>query len=85
MAWSTCKQLWHAPHPPVVLNLVLSVRPSPSHHTQLAKLAGCHVVATAGGPSKVQLLKKLGADRVIDYKSEQLKVSKGEGGVANSY
>jgi hypothetical protein len=46
----------------------------PAPHTQLAKLAGCHVIATAGGPSKVQLLKKLGADRVIDYKSERLKV-----------
>lgn len=41
---------------------------------QLAKQAGCHVIATAGGPEKVALLKQLGADRVIDYKAEKLKV-----------
>lgn len=35
---------------------------------QLAKLAGCHVVATCGGPAKARLLRQLGADRVIDYK-----------------
>lgn len=41
---------------------------------QLAKLAGCHVVATCGGASKAAMLKALGADRVIDYKTEVLKV-----------
>lgn len=35
---------------------------------QLAKLAGCHVVATCGGAQKAQLLKELGVDRAIDYK-----------------
>jgi NADPH:quinone reductase-like Zn-dependent oxidoreductase len=35
---------------------------------QLAKLAGCHVVATCGGAAKAQLLRQLGVDRVIDYK-----------------
>ncbi|PNW72202.1 hypothetical protein CHLRE_16g677950v5 [Chlamydomonas reinhardtii] len=40
---------------------------------QLAKAAGCHVVATCGGPDKAQLLKELGADRVIDYKRESVK------------
>jgi NADPH:quinone reductase-like Zn-dependent oxidoreductase len=35
---------------------------------QLAKLAGCHVVATCGGAAKAQLLRRLGVDRVIDYK-----------------
>ncbi|KAG1673072.1 hypothetical protein FOA52_013141 [Chlamydomonas sp. UWO 241] len=40
---------------------------------QLAKLAGCHVIATAGGPAKAAMLRALGADRVVDYKSEDLK------------
>eukprot|EP00775_Hariotina_reticulata_P002616 gene2616-2917_t len=35
---------------------------------QLAKLAGCTVVATCGGQHKAGLLKQLGADRVIDYR-----------------
>eukprot|EP00878_Enallax_costatus_P017907 GHUV01018826.1.p1 GENE.GHUV01018826.1~~GHUV01018826.1.p1 ORF type:complete len:136 (-),score=19.97 GHUV01018826.1:1217-1579(-) len=35
---------------------------------QLAKLAGCHVVATCGGAQKARLLRELGVDRVIDYK-----------------
>lgn len=35
---------------------------------QLAKLAGCHVVATCGGADKAQLLRELGVDRVINYK-----------------
>ncbi len=41
---------------------------------QLARLAGCHVVATAGGPDKVALCKALGAHRVVDYKTEKLGV-----------
>lgn len=41
---------------------------------QLAKLAGCHVIATCGGPDKAVMLKRLGADRVIDYKTEDLQV-----------
>jgi NADPH:quinone reductase-like Zn-dependent oxidoreductase len=34
---------------------------------QLARLAGCRVVATCGGGAKAELLRRLGADRVIDY------------------
>lgn len=36
---------------------------------QIAKEAGAWVCATTGGPAKVQLVKGLGADHVIDYKS----------------
>eukprot|EP00879_Flechtneria_rotunda_P012556 GHRR01013111.1.p1 GENE.GHRR01013111.1~~GHRR01013111.1.p1 ORF type:complete len:519 (+),score=205.96 GHRR01013111.1:42-1598(+) len=35
---------------------------------QLARMAGCHVVATCGGQDKAQLLKELGVDRVINYR-----------------
>ena len=41
---------------------------------QLAKLAGCHVIATCGGPGKAEMLRQLGVDRVIDYTKEKLKV-----------
>jgi NADPH2:quinone reductase len=37
---------------------------------QLAKAAGAHVIATAGGPRKVEVCRQLGADRAIDYTSE---------------
>lgn len=40
---------------------------------QLAKLAGNTVVATCGGQDKAKLLKELGVDRVIDYKTEDIK------------
>ncbi|XP_020573422.1 uncharacterized protein LOC110019897 [Phalaenopsis equestris] len=40
---------------------------------QLAKLAGNKVVATCGGESKAKLLRSLGADRVIDYRKENIK------------
>ncbi|EGD97578.1 quinone oxidoreductase [Trichophyton tonsurans CBS 112818] len=39
--------------------------------TQLLKLAGAKVIGTAGGPEKVELVKGLGADVVIDYKSTE--------------
>eukprot|EP00271_Cylindrocystis_brebissonii_P011675 TRINITY_DN29580_c0_g1_i1.p1 TRINITY_DN29580_c0_g1~~TRINITY_DN29580_c0_g1_i1.p1 ORF type:complete len:659 (-),score=121.71 TRINITY_DN29580_c0_g1_i1:431-2407(-) len=39
---------------------------------QLAKLAGNRVVATCGGAEKASLLKGLGVDRVIDYKTENV-------------
>ncbi|KAK2746323.1 NADPH:quinone reductase [Myotisia sp. PD_48] len=55
--------------------------------TQLLKLAGAKVIGTAGGPEKVALVKSLGADVVIDYKSADgsnwlkkvLEVTGGEG------
>jgi NADPH:quinone reductase-like Zn-dependent oxidoreductase len=37
---------------------------------QLAKLAGAWVCATTGGPEKVAKVRALGADHVIDYKSD---------------
>jgi NADPH:quinone reductase-like Zn-dependent oxidoreductase len=37
---------------------------------QLAKLAGCHVIACAGTDEKAALLKALGADHVINYRKE---------------
>ncbi|KAJ7946040.1 zinc-binding alcohol dehydrogenase domain-containing protein 2 [Quillaja saponaria] len=40
---------------------------------QLAKLSGNTVVATCGGEEKAKLLKDLGVDRVIDYKTEDIK------------
>ncbi|XAR59461.1 15-hydroxyprostaglandin dehydrogenase (NAD(+)) [Bertholletia excelsa] len=40
---------------------------------QLAKLAGNTVVATCGGKEKATLLRNLGVDRVIDYKTEDIK------------
>jgi NADPH2:quinone reductase len=37
---------------------------------QVAKLRGAFVIATAGGPEKTGIALNAGADRVIDYKSE---------------
>ncbi|UJL45526.1 NADPH:quinone oxidoreductase family protein [Virgibacillus sp. NKC19-16] len=37
---------------------------------QLGKAKGAKVIATAGGPEKVQICKDLGADIAIDYKSQ---------------
>lgn len=39
--------------------------------TQLLKLAGAKIIGTAGGPEKVELVKSLGADVVIDYASPE--------------
>lgn len=39
---------------------------------QLAKLNGCHVIATCGSADKAQALLDLGADRVIQYKREDV-------------
>jgi NADPH-dependent curcumin reductase CurA len=39
---------------------------------QLAKLAGNHVIGTCGSEQKVALLKKLGCDRIINYRIENL-------------
>lgn len=38
---------------------------------QILKLLGATVIGTAGGPEKVALVKSLGADHVIDYRSEE--------------
>ncbi|KAI4295637.1 hypothetical protein L6164_035660 [Bauhinia variegata] len=40
---------------------------------QLAKLSGNTVVATCGGGEKAKLLRDLGVDRVIDYRTEDIK------------
>lgn len=37
---------------------------------QMAKAAGATVIATAGSPEKAALCKKLGADQVIEYKTQ---------------
>jgi NADPH-dependent curcumin reductase CurA len=39
---------------------------------QLAKLAGNHVIGTCSSEQKAELLKKLGCDRIINYRSENL-------------
>ena len=40
---------------------------------QLAKLAGCHVIGTCSTDEKVDFLRRLGCDRPINYKREDLK------------
>lgn len=39
---------------------------------QLAKLAGNHVIGICGSDAKVNLLKQLGCDRIINYRQENL-------------
>jgi NADPH-dependent curcumin reductase CurA len=39
---------------------------------QIALLRGCHVIGVAGGPRKCDFVRSLGAQRVIDYKSEDV-------------
>jgi NADPH-dependent curcumin reductase CurA len=39
---------------------------------QLAKLAGNYVIGTCGSEQKAELLKKLGCDRIINYRTENL-------------
>lgn len=39
---------------------------------QLAKLAGNYVIGTCGSDAKAELLRKLGCDRVINYRTENL-------------
>lgn len=39
---------------------------------QMARAHGAMVIAAAGGPDKLQLCRDLGADHVIDYKTENL-------------
>ncbi|MGH9117877.1 MAG: quinone oxidoreductase family protein [Acidimicrobiales bacterium] len=40
---------------------------------QMAKRQGAEVFATAGGPEKVELARRAGADHVIDYRAEDFK------------
>eukprot|EP01118_Nematostelium_gracile_P002894 TRINITY_DN132_c0_g1_i4.p1 TRINITY_DN132_c0_g1~~TRINITY_DN132_c0_g1_i4.p1 ORF type:complete len:359 (-),score=59.12 TRINITY_DN132_c0_g1_i4:34-1110(-) len=40
---------------------------------QLAALAGCHVIGTCSSHEKAAFLSSIGCDRVINYRSEQLK------------
>ncbi|MGI8649837.1 MAG: NADPH:quinone oxidoreductase family protein [Rubrobacter sp.] len=40
---------------------------------QLAKAAGARVFATAGGPEKVEVCRRLGAEEVFDYRETDLK------------
>ncbi|MCA1740549.1 MAG: zinc-binding dehydrogenase, partial [Actinobacteria bacterium] len=37
---------------------------------QLARAAGAHVFSTAGGPEKVEICRKLGAEVAVDYREE---------------
>lgn len=39
---------------------------------QIARLQGCHTIATCGSEEKAAKLRSLGADRVINYKQEVL-------------
>ncbi len=39
---------------------------------QLALHRGCHVIAVCGGPEKAAFVRSLGAERVIDYRSEDV-------------
>lgn len=39
--------------------------------TQVLRALGGKVIGTAGGPEKVALVKTLGAEHVIDYRSEE--------------
>ena len=40
---------------------------------QLAKQAGNTVIATCGSEEKARLLRRLGADRIVNYRQESLK------------
>ena len=39
---------------------------------QIAKMHGNHVIAVCGGKEKAQFVKELGADRVVNYREEEL-------------
>lgn len=41
---------------------------------QLAKLAGCHVIAVCGSETKAAVARQLGANHVIDYKCQDVRV-----------
>ncbi len=43
-----------------------------SNVVQIGKALGLRVIASAGGPEKVEVLKRLGADAVIDYRLGEL-------------
>src|SRR4051812_4349280 len=57
---------------------------------QLGKAAGAKVIATAGGPEKVEVCRQLGADHAVDYTAEDFvsvvkDVTGGDGARANSH
>lgn len=39
---------------------------------QMAKILGCYVIGIAGGPEKCAIVKRLGADEMIDYKNDDV-------------
>lgn len=41
---------------------------------QIGKALGARVIATAGGPEKAEFCRALGADHVVDYRSEEIAV-----------
>ncbi|MEM8814661.1 MAG: NADP-dependent oxidoreductase [Pseudomonadota bacterium] len=43
-----------------------------THVVQIARAMGCYVVGVAGGPDKCELIRSLGCDATIDYKSADL-------------
>lgn len=43
-----------------------------SHVGQIAKIKGCHVIGIVGSNEKLNWLKTLGFDHVINYKTEDL-------------
>ena len=49
---------------------------------QLAKRAGAHVIATCGSDEKAELLTKLGADTIINYKKERIEDVLGKNSVS---
>lgn len=46
-----------------------------SHVGQIAKIKGCKVIGVAGSDDKVEWLKSLGFDHVINYKTEDVNAS----------
>ena len=44
--------------------------PPPSLVVQIAKMAGCKVIASAGSEEKVKFMKEIGVDVAFNYKTE---------------
>ena len=61
-------------HPPVCKVLVTAAAGGTGQFAvQLAKLAGCHVIGTCSTDDKVAFLRRIGCDRPINYKKEDVK------------